>query len=186
MQVHYLLGYETKEFVLTKGQDLEIKIHYGPKYEKIRVKNGYSRVQGAELAKLQKEIQRDDADFLRQCGRASLAVVDKNVAFLETFAEELGRRQLEAADNARQRALLVAILSVVRIDNLAHRLAEHDSSPIKVRATAVLRRLATIARHYDKKDLFANATFRPVLWKHLQVSSVDKFLDRLEGMCARD
>ena len=162
---------------------MEIKIDYCEAYEKIRIKNGYPRVEGATLAKLQEEIRNEDADFVEQCEHASLAVVDKNLAFLETFAEEQTVRGIAPADEARQRALFVAILSLTRMDALSGGADQDgDVAAVKGRAVTVFRRLVDKSLHADKTDLLAGNLFRPALQKYLCVNAINLFLDRLQEL----
>ena len=186
IQVHYLLGYEKKEFVLNRGQALEIKIDYGVEYETIRIKNGYSRVDGATLARLKEDIRNEDIDFIHQCKQASLEAVDKHLAFLETFVEEQRMRRISPKDEARQRALFVTILSVTRMGAL-YRVAGQDGdiAAIKKRALSVLRSIVSVSPTSDPKDLFANDRFRPVLREQLQVNALTEFLERLQDICGR-
>ncbi|GKY97887.1 hypothetical protein MPSEU_000746700 [Mayamaea pseudoterrestris] len=197
-QMHYLLGHFRQEFVLKVDKPIEIKIDYGADYEKVRVKNNYPRVNGAELKRLQTEIKAEIPIFIEDLIDAPLCIVADNVAFLETFANEQYERKIMASDSERQRALLFAVLSVKRMEfitsafkntkmdqtgKVAYDKRVADASLTKEKAQRVMSRLMHLADKSFIKGMFANDAFRKTLQEQLGVWSGDDVYACLNDMC---
>jgi hypothetical protein len=64
--LHYLLGHDEESQgpfqLLADGVEKEIFIDYGPRYENVRVRSGYSRLPPDEATELLKRLQKEDQD----------------------------------------------------------------------------------------------------------------------------
>jgi hypothetical protein len=180
LQIHYLLGNLETEFKLDKGKELEIKSDYGVTYEPVRIKNNYPRVNGDELARLQKEIKDEDSFFLRSCVIASTQdQAFANIAFLQTFIQEQKDRGILASQSARERALLVAILSLKEPQ-------ENGDGRDVANGMAVLKDLVKTLEPAALRAMFAKSFFRKPIQMSLGSKTVAEVLELLEALRAQD
>lgn len=86
--VHYFLGHPDESrgplLLPANGKAVELKIDYGPKYEKVRVRKGYSRLLGDELISLIKATRSDDIDMIRELNEATVTEVKESLDFIES------------------------------------------------------------------------------------------------------
>jgi len=127
--VHYLLGhaYDSEPFRLpADGTQIEIKIDYGPKYEKVRVAQGYPRAGRDEQKKLQKLIEDDDYDFIKDIPNSSAIQLIDDIRFLRAF----GMDPASLPYATRVRLLLVAASFVVRLVAIKKEMETSDEEDI--------------------------------------------------------
>ena len=79
--VHYLLGCREKELRIQFGKEEELKIDYGPDYEKVRIQRGYSRLQGETLEK--KKADMKEADTFSDMEQWSVDDLEASLNFLD-------------------------------------------------------------------------------------------------------
>ena len=186
-QVHYLLGSYVKEVAFERDTWQEIKIDYGTWFEKVRIKNDYPRVTGAKLAALKKEISEEDSDFIGTFYDAPLSVIAEYLAFLTLFTNEQTARGRVALQDAQERALFTALLSLKRLADIARqfvKLSRHDSVgtngksmndvlSMKEQAKAALSKTAERLGFESLKGMISKDVFRKTLREWLDVASVD-------------
>lgn len=125
--VHYYLGSNHHDVSIeANGELFELKIDYGPNYEKVRVKHGYQRVRGVELEVLQQSIniQHEAVWFVREFKSLPPGEISEVVDFLESLVEKLARspRKLRILE----RALLAAVTFQCRVKDIRSQLHDVD------------------------------------------------------------
>ena len=85
--VHYNLGHSSEDHepfrLRANGTPVELKIDYGPKYERVRIRKGYSRLRGEELRLKQQAMLKDDMDVIRELQDSSACEIRESLEFLE-------------------------------------------------------------------------------------------------------
>jgi len=116
--VHYLMGYSEKgqgRFRLpANGEELELKVDYGPSYEKVRVRKGYPRGSLKEQEELLAQIFKDYAEILEDIGEWSAFEVNDGLSFLEDVFETAGAPSL-LMDHVKNRCLVAAMKLLGRL-----------------------------------------------------------------------
>ena len=193
-----MLGSYLKEVAFKRGTWQEIKVDYGVCYEKIRIKNNYPRVTGAKLAALEKEIREEDSDFIGAFYDAPLSVIAEYLAFLAIFTSEQAARRRVALQDAQERALFVALLSLKRLEVIARefvRLSRPDSVctngkslddvlSMKEQAKAVLSETAELLGAEGLRKMISKDVFRAALREWFDVASEDDLLTLVSTCCA--
>ena len=126
--VHYYLGSVDSPVRLpTNGTPVELKIDYGPRYERVRVRKGYPRVTGRELEIKRQKIEHDDHDTIREFHECSVTEILEAVDFLKPiFAGFL------ASDNEKiklmERALVAALAMSGRLNEIRKEFENFDDN----------------------------------------------------------
>lgn len=90
--VHYLLGHSEVSqgpLVIPMGTWVEIKIDYGPMYEPVRVRKGYSRLPAAMRERAEKSEEANCREILKDVGSWSVRDIELCVSFLERLNLDL-------------------------------------------------------------------------------------------------
>lgn len=105
--VHYLMGHSEpsdRPFRVPFDKEVELKIDYGPRYEKIRVRKGYSRLSNLEQDKLKKAIADDDIELIQEIMVFTAKEVLDSIKFLTGLIIEASTRM--STDSAGGNILL--------------------------------------------------------------------------------
>jgi hypothetical protein len=108
--IHYYLGHGGKDqgpLRLHLGESVELLIDYGPLYERVRVRNNYSRLQGQELADEQKNLADYDSDAVEDFRHLSVDHCHGIICFIE--------KTLRRYDGSGSRLLVVVISLLARL-----------------------------------------------------------------------
>ena len=85
--VHYYMGHREEGQGIFRlpvgGEEFELKVDYGPKYENVRVRKGYSRLPEGEAAALKVKLKEDDAEVLQEIQEFSAKDLFDIIVFLE-------------------------------------------------------------------------------------------------------
>ena len=163
----------------------------------VRIKNDYPRVTGAELAALKKQIREEDSDFIGTFHDAPLSVIAEYLAFLEIFVNEQTARGRVALQDAQERALFTALLSLRRLDVIAHKFATlsqasvntgdkslDDALSMKERARFALNKTADTLGAEGLRAMVAKRVFRKTLREQFAVASEGDLLTLVSTSCA--
>ncbi|KAL7576260.1 hypothetical protein ACA910_018089 [Epithemia clementina (nom. ined.)] len=164
--VHYLLGHFQTDhgpLVFPTEKWMEIKIDYGPTYEDVRVRKGYSRLSKAELAKAEQNINDDDKNTLEDIGSWSVRDIELCLLFLE--------RKLSCLENdgsldsvVARKALLISIRLYMRLEDVWNEfesLPEPPKSASSSKVAAIAREAAppsNVAAHAESSTSSSTAS----------------------------
>jgi hypothetical protein len=130
--VHYFLGHPFPDQgslrLRADGSPVELKIDYGPKYESVRVRKGYSRLKGKERKALQHRIRHEDTDMVREMKDTSAKEVMDAVLFLETLCASWRLTSNEDEIKKVVRALIATLVYHHRLKAIHSMFEEIDSS----------------------------------------------------------
>jgi hypothetical protein len=89
--VHYFMGHRDPvhgPFRLpTNGESIELKVDYGPKYENVRFRKGYTRLSMEEAAALKTRLKEDDGEVLQEIQEFSAKDLFDIITFLENLVK---------------------------------------------------------------------------------------------------
>jgi hypothetical protein len=140
--IHYFLGHAYEDDgafqIPANGEEVELKIDYGPKYERVRVRKGYSRLSGPELAKMKAQLENDDMDVVLEIAVCSIGEVSVALEFLERLFER-GCLDVER----RTRALIAALLLRSRVESFDKERTETDLHEIADRAKTLVSQICS-------------------------------------------
>jgi len=89
--IHYYLGSETESLEFVTNTWIELKVDYGPDYEKCRVREGYSRYEAdsKEYIDLVTAAQEDDCELLKDMRIWTLNELADSADFMDVIASSL-------------------------------------------------------------------------------------------------
>lgn len=83
--LHYLLGHDEESQgpfqLLADGVEKEIFIDYGPRYENVRVRSGYSRLPPEERLQKEEELQKEEDEYLEEIQSFSASELRSSIDF---------------------------------------------------------------------------------------------------------
>ena len=129
--VHYHLGHlhsdEGPLRIPADGKPFELKIDYGPKYEVVRVRAGYSRLRGRELELRQEQVARDDTEMIRDFEESSVTEISESIEFLDrTFKSYEPYNSKSSKPLAR--ALIVSLVLRKRLGEICRDFEDLDGA----------------------------------------------------------
>jgi hypothetical protein len=122
--IHYFLGHGVKDqgpLRLPLGESVELLIDYGPLYERVRVRNNYSRLHGQELADEQKNLANYDSDAVEDFRHLSVDHCHEIICFIEKI--------LRRFDGSRSRLIIVVVSLLARLKAVEKEFEGFDFSP---------------------------------------------------------
>jgi hypothetical protein len=131
--LHYLLGHAGKDdapFQLRADgkTEIEIFVDYGPKYEKVRLRKGFTRLSPDEETKCLQELEKDEQEYLEEIESYSVSDVSSSLEYFRALLVTKTRREL--GDEFLLRSLVVVLLLKGRVRSVEvemYNLADDDS-----------------------------------------------------------
>jgi hypothetical protein len=156
--MHYYLGHndcgQGPLLIPTDGTEMELKIDYGPKYEMVRVRNGYSRLSGQKLKEARMEAYCDEKDMLNDLSKLTTGEISDIYSFLEKLNSSWTDSKTTNDRGPVGRAMLVALLLLCRVKAINNR---EDSAGEHVWLVQSLHRQSLA--FFDLFDYAANRSF---------------------------
>jgi hypothetical protein len=116
--VHYYLGHSTsgngRLLIPNDGNELELKVDYGRKYESVRVRIGYSRLSGKQLQIEKEKASTYEKDMLNELNTITTEEVFDAQLFLEKLNSTWSEAATDIDSGANGRALLVTLVLLRR------------------------------------------------------------------------
>jgi hypothetical protein len=113
--IHYLLGSFKSEIQIPLGEEIELKVDYGVKYENIRVRHGYPRVKGPALQQKKKEVAEEAVTSLTDILMWEDEEVGRCIDFFVSNWEDCPGSALATPAECLERLLLVMVLLHARM-----------------------------------------------------------------------
>ena len=120
--VHYLLGHDFpagSDFILRKGETVELKVDYGAMYEEVRVRKGYPRVKGKELKLLQSKVDSALDNYLEDVSHWSVDKVSNCIGYAEMLLEKPMK-----CIPFRAKFLVFSVALIVRLRDIVKEMSE--------------------------------------------------------------
>jgi hypothetical protein len=115
--IHYVLGHEREDqgpFRLKIGEEIEIFIDYGVRYEDVRLRQGYPRVAVGE-AEARKQMRKDELEYLRE---VDIYTGDEVKSTVRNFFSRALENRSELGREAIERSILILLLLKDRAKNI--------------------------------------------------------------------
>jgi hypothetical protein len=131
--LHYLLGHAGKDdapFQLRADgkTEIEVFVDYGPKYEKVRLRKGFTRLSPDEEARCLKELEKDEQEYLEEIESYSVSDVSSSLEYFRALLVTNTPRDL--GEEFLIRSLVVVLLLKGRVRSVEvemFNLADDDS-----------------------------------------------------------
>lgn len=181
--VHYLLGHFDEDYgpfrLRTDGTALELKVNYGPLYEKVRVRKGYSRAKGKRLKQIQEEIAQDDLTAFFDLRSST---IHKVLGILD-FTERVCKSYEAAAwpNFKRERALLLCLSLCSRAREL-----EAVSGGVVIKRKFVRKRLKALtkilSRKWNEDEAFQTSMLSQSFYRTVLMELLGTTVESLQAM----
>ncbi len=123
--MHYYLGHsdcgQGRLLIPADGSEIELKVDYGPNYELVRVRNGYSRLSGWQLQQAMIEACSYEKDMLDDLSKLTTGEIFDIYNFLEKLNSSWTDAKTINDKGPVGRAMLVALLLLRRVTAINNR-----------------------------------------------------------------
>jgi hypothetical protein len=132
--VHYYMGHREAMHgtlrIPVNGEAIELKVDYGPKYENVRVRKGYSRLPEDEAALVLQKLKEDDSEVLGDIHEFCAKDLFDVIVFLENLVNlsTSASKSKKLSCNKLVRALVVSMSLHKRVANILKEFARPVSS----------------------------------------------------------
>ena len=168
--VHYLLGHaRTSQGEYTApadGSQVELFINYGPSYEKVRIRNGFSTLCEEERAPFEEALSNEDVEDIRNMNSFNASEVNDSVNFLVRLFSSSNDGTCKLSSCVKERSLICSAVLQYR----AHTLLLNNDEVDKETSSGDLQKLLHNARGLCTLVMI-NSDQNLSEWKALHASS---------------
>lgn len=152
--VHYMLGPDDNqsELLLPYKQWIELKVDYGPSYERVRIRKGYSRLPEGSNERTKMEEQTHDSTTLQDikhwCGKETKISMD--------YLSKLDLDEMDAGPQLQ--ALVISLCLYDRLQFVGKELEDADFRNSAIKALSLIKRIVKLvndeqlAKHFKRSE----------------------------------